>query len=88
MRQVDEAELIVGIRYHLGRLPASLRQQLSSREREKQRQAEQLLAEHIIRAALARYEILSSAPLAPSRDLFTASAYGHAAGRAPPISED
>ena len=88
MRQVDEAELIVGIRFQLSRVSASLRQQLASRDRQKQRQAEQMLAERIIRTALHQYEILSSAPLPPNTDLFTAAAYGHGAGHAPTIGSD
>lgn len=88
MRQVNEAELIVSIRFQLSRLPASLRQQLASRERDKQRQAEQMLAERIIRSALDRYEILSSAPLPSNTDLFSASAYGHTAGSAPTIVDN
>ena len=87
MRQVDEAELVWNIKYQLRGISASLRAQLGSREADKRAQAEQLVAERLVRGALARYEVLSDAPLAPGTDLFTAAAFGGGSGSAPRIEE-
>jgi 4'-phosphopantetheinyl transferase EntD len=90
MRQVDDAELVWSLRYHLSRLSASLRAQLASREVEKRRQAELMLATQIARTALGRYEILSDAPLPAGQktDLFSRAAYGEGGTGAPMIEED
>lgn len=88
MRQVGHAELVVCISFQVRRLSASLRKQLTSSDRDKREQAEQVVATTIIDKALSSYEILSNAPLSTNRDLFSAAAYGRGAGRAPMIEDD
>ncbi len=88
MRQVDHAELVVCISFHVRRLPSSLRKQLTSNDRDKREQAEQILTYRIIDKALASYEILSKAPLHTNADLFSAAAYGRGTGHAPMIEDN
>jgi hypothetical protein len=88
MRQVGHAELVVRISFQVRRLSASLRKQLTSSDRNKREQAEQVVATTIIDKALSSYEILSKAPLSPNSDLFSAAAYGRGAGCAPMIEDD
>lgn len=87
MRQVDEAELVVVMRFQISRLPASLRNQLASRHADARRQAEQMLAVRLVRAALGRYEILSDAPLPEGTDLFSRAAYREGGTGVPVIDE-
>lgn len=88
MRQVNEAELVVRLKYRLSRLGAATRKALASHTPETRRTAEQMIAIELARGALGRYEILSSAPLPPNTDLFTAAAYGTAVGGAAPQIDD
>lgn len=89
MRQVDEAELIWAVKLRLRFVSASLRNQLASRQAEARHQAEQILATELVRTALGRYEILSSAALPESggqrTDLFSRAAYGGGGTGAPLI---
>lgn len=87
MRQVGEAELVWVLKYRLRRLAAGLRRDFASRDPATRAVAAQLLAEHLVRDGLGRYEILSDAPLPDGSDLFTAAAFGEGRGRAPSVGE-
>ena len=89
MRQVDEAELIWAVKLRLRFVSASLRNQLASRQAEARHQAEQILATELVRTALGRYEILSSAalPVGQRTDLYSRAAYGGGGTGAPMIEE-
>ncbi|VXC80002.1 hypothetical protein [Sphingomonas sp. 8AM] len=76
MRQVNEDELIWRMRYNLSRLGAGIRKNLASSNPDVRRPAEQLVAEQLVRTALARLEILSSAPLREGTNVFERAAYG------------
>jgi hypothetical protein len=52
-----------------------LRRDLSAAQADRRKLGELLLAEQIVRRAMHRYEILSSAPLPDQRDLFSTPAF-------------
>lgn len=62
MRQVNEAELLFNLSQSVKRMPASALRDLGSGMRDKRDHAAQTIARHLA-GMLARYEILSSAPL-------------------------
>jgi hypothetical protein len=88
MRQVNEAELVWRLRFHLRRLSSSLRNGLAAKSSDTRDRAEQMISQQLVRGALGRYEILSDAPVPQDSDLFTTAAYGGGSGRAPSIDPE
>lgn len=77
MRQVNEDELVWKLRFQLGRLSATMRAGLASRNTEVRRDTEHRIALHLARQALKRLEILSDAPLGLyGDDLYSRAAHG------------
>lgn len=85
MRQVDEAELIVRLMFQLGRMSASMRNDLSSRTPDVRKSAERRLAQHLVQKGLARLEILSDTPDPAGTDLYSRAAYAQGGTGAPAI---
>lgn len=75
MRQVGAAELLWRLRFELSQIPASLRRDWNSRDRDTRKMAETIIAQRLAQGGLDRYEILSSAPLPEHGDLFSDAAY-------------
>ena len=87
MRQVSEAELVWAVKHRLARLGKALRKNLASDNPANRDFAVQFIAEHLVKDAFGRFEVLSETPV-PKMDLFSQAAYGTGSGSAPMYVEE
>lgn len=87
MRQVNRDELIWRLKMQLKMVKPLLRQDFASRETRRHDNAVYQLAVLLADKSLYGLEVLSSAPLPPGTDLFSAAAHGSGAAQGAAIED-